>query len=204
MTDMNEQSPERIQADIERTREELRDDVEALQEKLSPSAAAKRGVNRVQESVQQVRETLMGSAEEGQVKAQAGVNRAAETLQEGVERTKGTVAEAGHRAKRTARGNPMAVGLAAFAVGWLVSSLLPASTRERETARSIKESEVTGNVAAPLVESARSVAQSAGEQAKEAAVEVGQKAKEAAATVAESAKGAAEETKATATSGAAV
>ena len=42
-------------------------------------------------------------------------------------------------ARRQTQGNPLAAGLIAFGVGWLVSSLLPDSQKERELAHQLKD-----------------------------------------------------------------
>jgi gas vesicle protein len=196
MSQMSPQaSPEELEQDIERTRAELRENVDALQEKLSPTAAAKRGANRVQEAVAQVKDTVMGTAEEGVAKTQEGVAHAQGTVSDQVSRRAESVRETGRRVQRTTRGNPLAVGLGAFALGWLVSSLLPVSRREREAIESIQESDAASAIKEPLVESARTVVQSAGDRAKEGVAEVGAEAQQAAAQVADHAKDAAAQTK---------
>ena len=62
-----------------------------------------------------------------------------------------TVKDAPDVARRQARGNPLAAGAVALAAGWLVGSLLPASSKERELATTVKEQ------AQPLVDEATSV-----------------------------------------------
>jgi len=164
----SEMSPEQIEKDIERTREDLKQDVDALQEKLSPTHAAKRSVARLGESVSQVRDTLMGTAEEG------------------VARTQGSVAGVADRIDRGARGNPIAVGLGAFALGWMVSSLIPTSRTEQRAAETLRDSDMAASVAQPVADTARTVVEHAGESAKGAAQEVGREAQSAAASVTES------------------
>ena len=115
-------SPEQIEKDIERTREDLRQNVDALQEKLSPTQAAKRGAARLGESVGQVRDTLMGTAED--VKG---------TAQEGVAKAEASVSGVSERISRGARGNPIAVGLGAFAVG--LAGVLPDPGQQDGAAR---------------------------------------------------------------------
>ena len=44
--------------------------------------------------------------------------------------------------RRQASGNPLAVGLIAVGVGWLVGSLLPASSSEEQAAAKVKEAAV--------------------------------------------------------------
>jgi gas vesicle protein len=68
---------------------------------------------------------------------------------------------------RQTQGNPLAAGLIAFGVGWLVSSLLPASQKEQELAQQaetmLRENKDT------LLAPAKEMAQEMGEQLKPAA-----------------------------------
>ena len=86
---------------------------------------------------------------------------------------------------RQTQGNPLAAGLIAFGVGWLVSSLLPASEKEKQLAQQA-ESAVREHKDA-LLEPAKQAAQEMGEQLKPAAQEavesVKSTAQDAAATV---------------------
>jgi gas vesicle protein len=68
---------------------------------------------------------------------------------------------------RQTQGNPLAAGLIAFGVGWLVSSLLPASQKEQQLAQQA-ETALRENKDA-LLAPAKEVAQEMGEQLKPAA-----------------------------------
>jgi hypothetical protein len=80
--------------------------------------------------------------------------------------------------RRQAAGNPLAVGLIAVGVGWLVGSLLPASSAEERAAAKIKEAAgpaVTGaakDAAASLQDSAQQAAESVKATAADAAATV--------------------------------
>ena len=56
--------PDQIRAEIERTRAELSQDVDALGEKVSPSAIVERRKERLMDKVTSVKERVMGSASE--------------------------------------------------------------------------------------------------------------------------------------------
>ncbi len=66
-----------------------------------------------------------------------------------------------------ARGNPIAVGLGAFALGWMVSSLIPTSRTEQRAAGTLRDSDMAASVAQPVADTARTVVEHAGESAKE-------------------------------------
>jgi hypothetical protein len=80
--------------------------------------------------------------------------------------------------RRQAAGNPLAVGLIAVGLGWLVGSLLPASSAEEQAAVKVKEA------AAPAVAgAAREAAASLQDSAQQAAESVKATAADAATTV---------------------
>lgn len=164
----SEMSPDQIEMDIERTREDLRNDVDALKEKLSPTQAAKRSAARLGDSVGRAREALMGTAEDGVARTQESMAGVSDTISRGT------------------RGNPVAVGLGAFVLGWLVSSSIPTSRTEQRAAGTLRDSEAAASVVQPIAETARTVAENAGDSAKEAALEVRREAQSAATAVNES------------------
>ncbi len=159
---MSSNSPEEIQEDIDRTRQDLRENVDALQEKVSIKGAANRSADKVKESMSNVKDTIMGKAD---------------SAKESVASAGGSAGQLPHRARRTTQGNPLAVGLGAFAIGWLVGSLIPASQREREAVE-----KVGPELAAPV----QDVVSHAQEKGKQALQEVAEEAKAGAAQVKES------------------
>jgi hypothetical protein len=159
-------TPEEIQSDIERTRADVREDVEALQEKVDPRSAAGRRATRVKQTVSDVTDRVMGTAESGAASARNAVTDAPDVVR-----------------TRTA-GNPLAVGLGAFAVGWLVSSLIPSTQREQEMVRSLQDSDI----AQPLQETAQNLVSEAQSQGQQAVHEVAEQAKSSAESLAQSTK----------------
>jgi len=101
--------------------------------------------------------------------------------------------------RQQAEGNPLAAGVVAFGVGWLVSSLLPASQAEQRAARRAVETAKDQGV----VDQAKQVAQDVGshmqEQAQQAAQQVKDKAQDATETVKQEAQSATQDVKQTAT-----
>lgn len=162
--------PDAIRADIESTRRELSGDVDALADKVTPSKIAHRQTEKVKSAFRSATERVMGSAESAGHSAQSAGSSIGDT-----------VSGAGRAVVDKAEGNPLAVGLIAFGVGWLAASLIPASTKEREIAANVKDA------AQPLLQEAAGVAkQMAGdlkEPAKEAASAVADSAKDAVGTV---------------------
>lgn len=139
-------SPDEIRADIERTREGLGLDVDALADKVSPSKMVDRQMGRVRGALGSVRERVMGAADDaGSSLSSAGSH----------------VGDVKDRAVAKAEGNPMAVGLIAFGAGLLLASLFPASTKEKDIAASVKDQ------AQPLVDEVTDAAKEVGEHLKE-------------------------------------
>ncbi len=158
--------PEEIRRDIERTRIELSDNVNALGDKVSPGSIAKRQAGRVRGAAVSVKDAVLGSAEDA---ATAG-RRAGET-----------VSDAPTAVARKAQGSPIAAGLIAFGAGLLVSSLLPATRVEKEAAQTVNDT------AQPLVDNltdtAKHIAGNLQEPAQQALEEVKSTATDAADTV---------------------
>lgn len=166
-------SPDEIRADIERTHQDLGMDVDALADKVSPSKTLDRQVDKVRGAFTSVRERVMGAADDaGSSLSDAGSH----------------AGDLKDRAVAKAEGNPLAVGLIAFGTGLLVASLIPASSKEKDLAATVKEQ------AQPLVDEATDAAKEVGEHLKEplqASVEsVKASAQDSVATVKDEAQGA--------------
>lgn len=170
-------SPEAIRADIERTREELGLDVDALADKVTPSKIVDRQVDKVRGAFGSVRERVMGATDD-----------ASSVSSDLVDGTKGLV----HDAKVKAQGTPLTVGVIAFGFGLLIAGLFPASRKEKDLADTVKEKaqplvdEVTSvgkEVASDLKEPAQDAASAVKERVGEAAESVSAEAADAAETV---------------------
>lgn len=123
------------------------------------------------------------SARDGVGSAKAGLSDATSTMT--------------HRARSQAEGNPLAAGLVAFGIGWLVSSVLPASQAETKAARQAQDAARTHG--GPIAEQAKQAASEIGENlkgsAQEAVDQVKGHAQEAAQTVKEEGTSAAQQVK---------
>jgi hypothetical protein len=155
-------NPDELRANIEATRRDLGSDVDALADKVTPSKIAERQTRKVKSAIRSVKDRVMGAADD----ATGSVSSVGDTL-----------SGAGHTVAAKAQGNPIAVGLIAFGVGWLAASLVPASEKEKQVAASVKEA------AQPLIHNVTGAA-------KEVADELRQPAQDAAQAVKESATGA--------------
>ena len=146
--------PDEIRNDIERTRRELGQDVDALADKVNPGKMAQRQTDKVRRAATRLKDRVMGTASDVVDSTQDAVGHAGEA-----------VADAPRKVASATQGNPVAAGLIAFGIGWLLSSLVPASRPERDMADKLEDA------AAPLVDQARDVAMESAENLREPARE---------------------------------
>jgi uncharacterized protein YjbJ (UPF0337 family) len=210
---MTSSDPDVIRQQIEDTRRELSYDVDALNEKVNPTRVVDRRVTKTKNAVDNLRSKVMGNhtsssggggmshyAGQAQGTAQnvAGTvqdraSMAADSVQGAAQNVAGAVQSAPDTIQRQTQGNPLAAGLIAFGVGWLVSSVLPTSQKEKQLAQQA-ESFVQEHKQ-PLVDQAKHIAQEIGDDlkpmAQDAVEQVKGTAQESAQTVTEQGKSAA-------------
>src|SRR3954465_2273993 len=151
------EDPDRIRREIEQTRAEMGETVDALGYKTDVKARAK-------DSIQDKKESVMGaasSAKERSVGAGQSVNAAPPDGQQ--------VKQQDKRAASVAQENPLGLAVGAVAVGFLAGMLIP-STRV--------EDEKRGPVADDVKDRAKQTGQEALERGKQVAQDAAQTAKE--------------------------
>ncbi|MFS0854651.1 DUF3618 domain-containing protein [Microbacterium sp. 179-I 3D4 NHS] len=163
-------SPEALRAEIERTRNELGRDTDALVDKVTPSKIVDRQKGKLKNALGSVRDRVMGVADD----AGSAIGGAGSSIGGAGSHAAEGVGNAAHRVAAKAEGNPLAVGLIAFGAGLLAASLMPASEKEKDLAAGVKEQ------AQPLVEEAKSVAQDIGSNLQEPVKEAVQNVKDTA------------------------
>jgi gas vesicle protein len=200
--------PDQIRREIEATRNSLSSDVDALAYKVSPSRIVDDRKQRARSALQNVRDKVMGTASDlghgtGHAASSVGdrASSAASNVSDAAHSAASNVSDAAHRAPHVIRqkseGNPLAAGLIAFGVGWLVSSLIPASRREQEAALQVKEkaSEHSGAVKEKLSEVASDLKEELREPAQHAAESVKSTAQDAVHAVKDDTRSAAQDVK---------
>ena len=132
------ENPDVIRADIEATRARLGTNVDAVADKVTPSHIVQRQTDRVKENVKDavfgVKDKVMGAADH----TADHVHSTTGSVGSHVSDAGSVVAGAPGQLKNRTQGNPLAAGLIAFGAGLLVSSLIPASQKEREAADALK------------------------------------------------------------------
>ena len=195
---MTSSDPDVLRRQIEDTRRELSYDVDALNEKVSPGRVVDRRMTAAKGRMTRAKEKVMGSAHDTTAHAQGMASNATGSVQEAASNAAGSVQDAASTAAgavqqapdqviRQTQGNPLAAGLIAFGAGWLISSLMPASEKERELAQQA-ETALKENKDA-ILDPAKQVAQEMGEELRPAAEQAVEEVKSSAQGAAETVKG---------------
>ena len=178
------ENPDVIRADIEATRARLGTNVDAVADKVTPSNIVHRQTDKVRDAVTGVKEKIMGAADTATTKVHdttatgAGhttnaMHSTGDSLHQASETVSAKLSDAGHavshapdQVKAKTAGNPLAAGLIAFGAGMLISSLIPASEKEREAADQLKTA--AQPLATQVTDAAKTMAQDLKEPAQEA------------------------------------
>lgn len=176
------QSTDELRRDIEYTRADMSETVDAIEDRIRPGRAIQRQKNRMSEKWYDVRDRVMGTASEWQ-------DSAGETAGEMTD----TIKDAPDAMMRQTKGSPMVAGALAVGVGFLLAVAFPPTDAERRASSRLAEKVEPAKQ--EMVESAKEVADHLKEPAKQAAQEVKDAAREGAADVSDTAKQAVQDTK---------
>jgi gas vesicle protein len=157
------QSAEELRRDIEDTREDLGQTLDAIGDRVSPGRIVERRKNRVMSGLTNVRERVMGSA------SQAG-----HAIGDTAGSTVGTITRTPDAVVQQTQGSPLVAGAVAFGIGVLVAAAFPASGKEQEVADQLKDK------AQPLADDLKQTGQEMAEHLKEPAREAVESVKQAA------------------------
>jgi ElaB/YqjD/DUF883 family membrane-anchored ribosome-binding protein/uncharacterized protein YukE len=177
-------NPDAIRQDIEETRARLGTNVDAVADKVTPSNIVHRQTDKVKDAVTGVKERIMGAADSAtstvQDKMHSGAGHTSgalhstgDTLHGAKDNVSTKLSDAGtalshtpDQVKAKTQGNPLAAGLIAFGAGMLISSLIPASQKEREAAQQLKTA--AEPLATQVTDAAKDMVQDLKEPAQEA------------------------------------
>jgi ElaB/YqjD/DUF883 family membrane-anchored ribosome-binding protein len=177
-------NPDAIRSDIEATRARLGTNVDAVADKVTPSNIVHRQTDKVKDAVTGVKEKIMGTADSAtntvndRMHSGAGhtsnaMHSTGDTLHGARDNVASTLSDAGtaisnapDQVKTKTQGNPLAAGLIAFGAGMLISSLIPASDKEREAAQQLKTA--AEPLATQVTDAAKDMAQDLKEPAQQA------------------------------------
>ena len=155
------EDPDRIRAEIERTRTEMEGTVDALGYKADVKSRAKESLQETRDSA---KESVMGTTRSVKEKLVGAKDSVGEATPDGQQ-----VKRQARQAKGLAQENPVGLALGAVAIGFVAGLLIP-STRI--------EDEKLGEVSDQVVEKAKETGQEALEHGKQVAQETAQSAQE--------------------------
>ena len=159
-------NPDAIRQDIEETRARLGTNVDAVADKVTPSNIVHRQTDKVKDAVFGVKEKIMGAADDATTSLHTRAGHTGDTLGSTLGDAGQAISDAPHQVKTKTQGNPLAAGLIAFGAGMLLSSLIPASEKEREAADALKTA--AEPLTTELTDAAKDMAQGLKEPAQEA------------------------------------
>jgi hypothetical protein len=152
---------------IEDRRDNLAQDLDALQDKVSPSAIVQRRKDAARDRLGRAKERVMGST----TTAGDGASGVVGTMT-------GKAQGAGRGIGDHVEGSPLAAGLVAFGAGLVVSSLLPATAVESSAAQRVADT--AKEYGQPAADLAKDAGRDMGENLKQSATEAAQQVKESA------------------------
>ena len=167
--------PDEIRQEIEATRANLSQDVNALTDRAKPANVARRQVDKVRDAAGGLKDKVIGSM------PSTGSSGSSGSSGGGGSALSDRASSAPSQVRAQTQGNPLAAGLIAFGVGWLASSLLPASQVEQQAAQKVKDN--AAPVTGAISDAAKEAAQNLKQPAQDAAQSVKQTATDAAETV---------------------
>ncbi|MGK3958378.1 hypothetical protein ACLKOZ_19560, partial [Arthrobacter sp. R4] len=138
-----------------------------------PSNIVHRQTDKVKDAVFGVKEKIMGAADDATTTLHTKAGHTGNALGHAGDTVGSTLGDAGQaisdapaQVKTKTQGNPLAAGLIAFGAGMLLSSLIPASEKEREAADALKTA--AEPLTTELTDAAKDMAQGLKEPAQEA------------------------------------
>jgi ElaB/YqjD/DUF883 family membrane-anchored ribosome-binding protein len=160
------ENPDAIRADIEATRARLGTNVDAVADKVTPSHIVQRQTDKVKDAVFGVKEKVMGASDHTTDRVHSAAHAGSGSAGAHLADAETALGDAPRQAKTRTQGNPLAAGLIAFGAGMLLSSLIPASEKEREAAETLKTK--AEPLTTELAEAAKDVAEGLKAPAQEA------------------------------------
>lgn len=171
-------NPDQLAMQVDQTREALNTDVNRLSDRVSPARAVNSRTDKIKSSAASIKDRLMGAAQDAKPgdMAKDKLGSVQDATNSAAGKLSGAAGNAPSALREQTTGNPVAAGLIAFGVGWLLSSLVPVTSAEQHAAKKLEENadvlveplkqsaqEVAGNLKEPLQNSADSLRQTATE-----------------------------------------
>ncbi len=176
-------STEELNREIEATRTRMTQDVDALQDRVSPSAIVERRKAAAKGRLSSIKDSVMGTAGDAATSVRhaggsvgGSVGGTASGAGDSIASAAGSTVDSGRDA---VQGSPLAAGLVAFGAGLIVSALVPATQKEAEVSQQVVQT--AKEKAKPVLQDAATSAQEAGSNLKDEVARVAGEVKDSAA-----------------------
>ena len=116
---MTDYETERLRTEVERTRQDLSNDVNRLGATVSPGNIAERQKAKVSQRVAGWKDRVMGVAEDVKDSTMGAAHGVADTGHSAVDTVQDSAHDVKLKARQRTQGNPLAAGVVALAAGWL-------------------------------------------------------------------------------------
>jgi len=184
------QDAEELRREIEGTRAEMSNTLDAIGDRVSPGRVIERKKNRMKNAVQSVSGKVMGAASDKTAHLSQTASGSKDHLTQAVSSGKDHLSQAASSgmesihglpdtARNRAQGSPMAAGAVAFGIGFLAAAIFPPSQKEEQAVGSLLDSDAIGGVQG-LQEKAAGLGQELKEHLQEPAMQAVDSVKEAA------------------------
>lgn len=162
---------EELKAQIDGTRADLTETINAMGDKVSPGRIVARRRDKARQKVSSLRDTIMGAADRASPQPGGISNQVSGSVGSAMDSAR----QAPENVVDATRGNPLAAGLIAFGVGALGASVFPVSRVERQATSQVLDK------AQPAIHQARDAAQAARRDLKGSALGAAEEVRSAAA-----------------------
>jgi hypothetical protein len=171
------QTADELRRDIEDTRADLGNTLDAIGDRISPGRIVERRKNRMTRAFGRMRDQVMGTESALVESAGSATSSAADMAR-----------NAPDTLRERTEGNPLVAGALAFGTGFLVATVLPVTRKEQELGSEVREK------AQPVVDELTAAGREAVEHVKEPARQAMEEVKSAASESADELKSSAQQT----------
>jgi hypothetical protein len=172
------QDADELKRDIERTRDDLGGTLDAIGDRVSPSRIMERRKNRMRNTVQTMRDRVIGPVHDGASAVSGSASHLTDSAGHAMGSAVDSVKHAPDQMRSGTQGAPMVAGALAFGVGFLAAAAFPASRREQQLGPALLEQ--VEPVKQQLADAGSEIAHHLQEPAMEAAADMRERVKEGA------------------------
>lgn len=133
------QDTEELKRDIEATRSDMSEKLEAIGDRVSPGRIIERKKNKMSASAQSLRARVMGTASDTQERLADTAHSALDSVTDTASHATDVIKHAPSAATSHTEGTPMVAGGIAFGLGFLLAAAFPATKSEKAAGAKVME-----------------------------------------------------------------